>query len=76
MSDNSDEIDKAFQAGLVALVFRARAVGINRARFVELCGHAFDMGEKHAPTLKNWLDLGNEVWNAVQQEAKRQRGGT
>jgi hypothetical protein len=77
MSDENEQaepIDKPFQAGLVALVFRARKVGISREKFLEFCGHAYDMGEKHAPTLQGWLDAGSTLWNAVKDEAARQRG--
>jgi hypothetical protein len=75
MSEEQQPIDKAFQAGLVALVFRARKLGISRQAFLEYCGHAFDLGEKHAPTLQNWLEIGGELWNAVKAESTRQRGG-
>jgi hypothetical protein len=77
MSDEhepNDAIDKPFQAGLVALVFRARKVGINREKFLEFCGHAYDMGERHAPTLEGWLSAGSQLWGAIKEEAARQRG--
>jgi hypothetical protein len=73
---DDDGIDKVFQAGLIALVFRARKIGLSRERFLDMAGHAFDMGDRHGPTLQKWLEFGGELVQAVKTEARRQRGGT
>lgn len=72
--DQEKPIDPMFQAGLIALIFRAKKVGMSREFWLECAAHAWDTAEKHAPTLRHWLDLGAELVSSVKSEAKRQRG--
>lgn len=72
--DPNADLDGVVQAGVVALVFRARKSGMTRDQLIEVVTRTWEVAERHEPRIRSILDFGADLFSQVKNEAARQRG--
>lgn len=59
--------DNIFKAALIGLILRAKSLNLTREAFVAQCSAAWEMADKHQPTVAKISSL----WDAIKAESRK-----